>query len=118
MGGRREGERVGTTDERAGERARNLGAPSFPGGPSEKRQRVREVSAGGAGRGSGARPESARTTDDVSGEKNEEDSCQFFPGAVMERTDDLCGWGFGRFGTFGSSHQALYSVAHPDRRFQ
>ena len=93
MGGRRERGREGGDDRREGERARNLGAPRFPGGPSENDSAAGEVSAGRAGRGSGARPESARTTDDVSGEKNEEDSCQFFPGAVMERTNDLCGRG-------------------------
>ena len=108
---------MGTTDERASERAISVRRVFPAGHPRNDSGRVREVSAGGAGRGSGARPESARTTDDVSGEKNEEDSCQFFPGAVMERTDDLSGRAR-MFGTFGSSHPALYSVAHPDRRFQ
>ena len=92
MGGRKEGERVEATDERASERAISV-RRVFPAGHPRNDSAAGEVSAGGAGRGSGARPESARTTDDVSGEKNEEDSCQFFPGAVMERTDDLCGRG-------------------------
>ena len=91
MGGRKEGERVEATDERASERAISV-RRVFPAGHPRNDSGRGERGRSGAGRGSGARPESARTTD-VSGEKNEEDSCQFFPGAVMERTDDLCGRG-------------------------